>query len=200
MLPVPLLAEIGHLAMIGVIGGALMVILVMLVLISTRYKRCPSNHVLVIFGRTAGGRTICQRGDGAFVWPLIQDYALLRLDPIGFITKVDGAPTSDDAPVDVSVDCRVVIGSEPGLVATAADRLLRLTDAQIGEQASFLVGGVAKEAIAARTIAELCESRTELVREIRQRAGERLGNIGLHVIRADPRVTPATTAIPVNPW
>ena len=48
-----------------------------------RYKRCPPDKIMVIYGRTDKGRaskTI--HGGAALVWPLIQDYAYLPLTPI----------------------------------------------------------------------------------------------------------------------
>ena len=61
--------------------GRVRVRLVMLV--TSRYKRCPSNRVLVIYGKVGGGNTAkCIHGGAAFVWPLIQDYAYLSLEPI----------------------------------------------------------------------------------------------------------------------
>jgi len=49
-------------------------------LLFNRYKRCPSNRVLVIFGKVGGGNTShCVHGGAAFVLPLIQDYAYLSL-------------------------------------------------------------------------------------------------------------------------
>ena len=47
-----------------------------IILLKANYKRCPSNRVLVIFGKTGKGqaaKTI--HGGAAFVLPLIQDYA-----------------------------------------------------------------------------------------------------------------------------
>jgi flotillin len=41
---------------------------------ASRYKRCPSDKILVIYGRVEKGRSSkTTHGGGAFVWPLIQD-------------------------------------------------------------------------------------------------------------------------------
>lgn len=60
-----------------------LILLGFVILVVKRYKRCPSNRVLVIFGKVASGQSArCLHGGGAFVWPLIQDYAFLSLDPM----------------------------------------------------------------------------------------------------------------------
>ena len=49
-----------------------------------RYRRCPADHILVIYGKVSGkgraARTI--HGGAAFIWPIIQDYQYLDLTPI----------------------------------------------------------------------------------------------------------------------
>src|SRR4029079_7757762 len=43
------------------------------VLLVTRYKRCPSNRILVIYGKVGTGQSArCLHGGGTFVWPLVQ--------------------------------------------------------------------------------------------------------------------------------
>jgi len=53
-----------------------------------RYKRCPSNKILVIYGKTGGGTAAkCIHGGAAFVIPLLQDYEFLDLEP--FVVPTD---------------------------------------------------------------------------------------------------------------
>ncbi|MAN38136.1 MAG: flotillin, partial [Opitutae bacterium] len=43
-----------------------------------RYKRCPADKVLVIYGKTRGNRSShCVHGGAAFVWPVLQDFQWL---------------------------------------------------------------------------------------------------------------------------
>src|SRR5690606_26009101 len=52
-------------------------------LLARQYKRCPSNRVLVIYGRTTKGKAATTiHGGAAFIIPLIQDYDYLSLEPI----------------------------------------------------------------------------------------------------------------------
>ena len=80
-------------ALSGAVSGAplvillafagLLVVLVPAIFMASRYRRCPSNRILVIFGRVGSGRASrCLHGGGALVWPLIQDWAFLSLEPM----------------------------------------------------------------------------------------------------------------------
>ncbi len=67
-----------------VVGGILALLLLVFGLIAwvaSRYKRCPPDRVLVVYGRTgakkAGASSSCYHGGGAFVWPIIQS-SLIR--------------------------------------------------------------------------------------------------------------------------
>ena len=69
------------------IPGAVILIVVILfvtiIILAQRYKRCPSDRILVVFGRVGANRSShCIHGGGSFIVPLIQDYAFLRLTPM----------------------------------------------------------------------------------------------------------------------
>src|SRR5579862_3288667 len=83
-------------------GAAALVILFMFIFISMRYRRCPSNRILVIFGRVSGNRASkCIHGGGAFVWPLVQDYAYLSLEPLAIEIPLEGALSQNNIRVNV---------------------------------------------------------------------------------------------------
>ena len=66
----------------GPVAGVAVFLSLVLLFVS-RYKRCPANRVLVLSGRVGGGESArCISGGGAFVWPVIQEYAYLSLEPI----------------------------------------------------------------------------------------------------------------------
>lgn len=46
--------------------GAFVVFVTILALIS-RYKRCPSDKILVVYGKTGGQSAKCIHGGGAFI-------------------------------------------------------------------------------------------------------------------------------------
>ena len=93
----------------------------------TRYKRCPANRVLVISGRVSGdGAARCISGGGAFVWPVIQEYAYLSLEPIQIDIPLKDALSLENIRVAVPSVFTVAIGTEEAVRQNAAIRLLGL--------------------------------------------------------------------------
>ena len=82
--------------------AALILVFFLLLFAASRYKRCPSNRVLVVFGRVGAERASkCIHGGGVLVWPLIQDYAYLSLDPIAIEIPLQGALSQNNIRVNV---------------------------------------------------------------------------------------------------
>lgn len=48
---------------------AIIVIFVLIMTMVSRYKRCPSDKILVVYGKTGGASAKCIHGGGAFIWP-----------------------------------------------------------------------------------------------------------------------------------
>jgi flotillin len=106
---------------------ASLVFISFLLMLFNRYKRCPSNRVLVIFGKIGGGNTArCIHGGAAFVLPLVQDHAFLNLEPIQIEVPLKGALSAENIRVNVPSVFTVAIGTDPEFMQNAAIRLLGL--------------------------------------------------------------------------
>jgi flotillin len=92
----------------------------------SRYKRCPSDKILVIYGRTGGTSAKCVHGGGAFIWPVIQDFAYLDLKPISIEANLTNALSRQNIRVDVPCRFTIAISTEPDSMNNAAERLLGL--------------------------------------------------------------------------
>ena len=93
------------------------VAIVIVAALVNRYKRCPSDKILVIYGATASkGSAKCVHGGGAFVWPVVQDYAYLNLTPISIEANLTNALSRQNIRVDVP--CRFTVG-----ISTEADSM-----------------------------------------------------------------------------
>ncbi len=58
----------------GILGVVLFLFVTLGIIAISRYKRCPSNMILVIFGKVGKGKSArCIHGGGAFILPLIQE-------------------------------------------------------------------------------------------------------------------------------
>lgn len=107
---------------LALILGAAIIVLVMS--FAKRYMRCPSNKILVVYGKTGRGVAKCIHGGAAFVWPLIQSFEFLDLEP--FVVPIDlkSALSSENIRVTVPTTVTAAISTDPGIMENAAIRLL----------------------------------------------------------------------------
>src|SRR6476660_2939582 len=118
-----------------------MVFFVVAVMFMTRYRRCPSNQVLVIYGKYTGSATgtRCLHGGARLVLPLVQDYAYLNLEPIQIEIPLKGALSMENIRVNVPSVFTVAVGTDPETMQQAAIRLLGLDTEDIKQQASDII-------------------------------------------------------------
>ena len=105
---------------------ALFVILTLFILIK-RYKRCPSDRILVVYGKVGGGQSAkCIHGGAAFIIPVIQDYEFLDLTPMSIEVNLVNALSKQNIRVNVPSRFTIGVSTEPGVMQNAAERLLGL--------------------------------------------------------------------------
>ena len=119
------------------------------------YKRCPSDKILVIYGKTTGRSSRCIHGGAAFVWPLIQDYQFLDLTPIPIDIKLEGISTVEGIRLDLSSIFTVSVSPKPGVKENAAERLLGLSLNDIQSLAEDIIRTHMPPVIATMTFEEL---------------------------------------------
>ena len=167
-----------------VVGGVVFVMLVMAIL--NRYRRCPSDKILVVYGTTGDrGSAKCVHGGGTFVWPVIQDYAYLSLTPIGIDANLTNALSRQNIRVDVPCRFTVGISTEPDSMLAAAERLLGLQSSQIQEMARDILFGQLRLVIATMSIEELNSDRDKFLEAITANVEVELKKIGLRLINVN---------------
>lgn len=168
----------------AVLGGIVGLSLVSLFV--SRYRRCPSNKVLVISGRVGGGESArCISGGGAFVWPVIQEYAYLGLEPIQIDIPLKDALSLENIRVAVPSVFTVAIGHESEVRQNAAIRLLGLTHDQIKRQAQDIIFGQLRQVIASMRIEEINRDREAFLHRIQTSLEPELKKIGLVLINVN---------------
>ena len=174
---------------VGPLGAAALALLVLFGLLSlfvSRYKRCPANRVLVVSGRVGGGGAAkCISGGGAFVWPVIQEYAYLTLEPIRMDVPLSDALSLENIRVSVPSVFTVAIGTEPEIRQNAAIRLLGLTHAQIETQAHDIIVGQLRQVIASMKIDEINRDRDAFLHKVQHQLEPELKKIGLVLINVN---------------
>ena len=165
---------------IGVIA-----IIVLLSALLKRYRRCPSDKILVVYGSTGRGSAKCVHGGGTFVWPIIQDYEYLSLTPISIEANLTNALSRQNIRVDVPCRFTVGISTEPDSMNNAAERLLGLTPNDIQDMARDILFGQLRLVIASMSIEELNQDRDAFQENIKKNVEIELKKIGLKLINVN---------------
>jgi flotillin len=150
-----------------------------------RYKRCPSDKILVVYGKTGGGSARCIHGGGTFVWPVIQDYSFLSLIPISIEANLTNALSKQNIRVDVPSKFTVGISTEQDSMGNAAERLLGLSSDQIQELARDILFGQLRLVIATMSIEEINSDRDRFLENVSKNVEQELKKIGLKLINVN---------------
>ena len=157
-----------------------------LALLLKQYKRCPSNRVLVVYGKTGRAQAAsCIHGGAKFVIPLIQDWASLSLEPMQIEIPLRGALSSENIRVNVPSVFTVAIGTTPELMQNAAIRLLGLSSPDIKKQAEDIIFGQLRQVIASMSIEDINRNRDKFLESIQSSLEPELRKIGLVLINVN---------------
>ncbi len=170
---------------IAIIVVAAVVLFVTIAALVSRYKRCPSDKILVVYGRTGGTSAKCIHGGGAFIWPVIQDFAFLDLKPLSIEANLTNALSRQNIRVDVPCRFTIAISTESESMNTAAERLLGLKTEQIQELAKDILFGQLRLVIATMTIEEINSDRDKFLDNISKNIDSELKKIGLKLINVN---------------
>lgn len=152
----------------------------------SRYKMCPSDKILIVYGKVGAGRSAkCLHGGATFVMPIIQNYAYMDLNPLNIDVPLKGALSSQNIRVDVPSSFIVGISTQPEIMQNAASRLLGRTRQDIRDLASEIIMGQMRVVIAALTIEEINADREKLIRGITGGVDVELHKVGLYLINAN---------------
>lgn len=168
------------------IGLLVFVALLFLLFWVSRYKRCPSDKILVVYGKTSGEQSAkCYAGGATFVWPVIQDYRYLDLTPISIDVNLQDALSKQNIRVSVPAQFTVGVSNKPHLMISAAERLLGLDQANIRALAHDIIMGQMRLVIANMDIEELNTDRDKFVESVYMNVGNELNKIGLELINVN---------------
>ncbi|MBN2662845.1 MAG: flotillin family protein [Bacteroidales bacterium] len=179
----------------GTVVGFLFILVIFLVflmfiLIIRRYKRCPSDKILVIYGQVGKAQGDARtakviHGGAAFVWPVFQDFEFMDLTPIPIIVDLRGALSNQNIRVNVPARFMVGISTEKGVMQNAAERLLGLTLNNIHDLASDIIFGQLRVVIATMKIEEINSDREKFLANVTEAVEHELKKIGLKLINVN---------------
>ena len=168
------------------IGFAILFVFIILITFIRRYKRCPSDRILVIYGKVGTGNSArCIHGGAAFIWPVIQDYEYLDLTPISIEVNLINALSKQNIRVNVPSRFTIGISTEPGIMQNAAERLLGQGLEQIQELAKEIIFGQLRLVVASMDIEEINNDRDKFLTNISNSVESELKKVGLKLINVN---------------
>ena len=163
----------------------------LIVLLLSRYRRCPSDKVMVIYGKVGTNKdgsarsAKCIHGGAAFIWPVIQAFEYLDLTPISINVDLTNALSHQNIRVDVPSRFTVGISTEAGTMQNAAERLLGLKMMEVQELAKDIIFGQLRLVIATMDIEEINTDRDKFVEAVYHNVETELKKIGLRLINVN---------------
>lgn len=155
-----------------------------LVFFFSRYRRCPSDKILVIYGENVGdGKSFkCIHRGAAFVWPIFQAYQYLDLTPIPIAIKLEGVPSRQKIRVNMPATVTIGISTKDGVMENAAERMLGLDLKQIRMLGQEIIYCQMRLAIASIDIESVNSDPDLLLEKIVARVEVELAKVGLRLI------------------
>jgi flotillin len=168
------------------IVSCLVIVLGTLLFWVQRYKRCPSDKILVIYGKTGGARSsLCIHGGACFVWPVLQSYQWLDLSPIPIDLGVKEFSPNEKDRVKILSKLIAGISTKTGIMENAAERLLGLKVDSIRDLTLEITEGCMRSAVKELGAEAIQSDPDSLVDRLGERLDSVLKEIGLKVINLD---------------
>ena len=163
----------------------------MFILVISRYKKCPSDKIMVIYGNVGNNKdgttrsSRCIHGGAAFIWPIVQSYAFLDLTPISISVDLRSALSKQNIRIDVPSRFTIGISTEQGIMQNAAERLLGLRLNEVQQLAEDIIIGQLRLIIATMQIEEINTDRDKFLEAISSNVESELRKIGLRLINVN---------------
>ena len=163
----------------------------MLLVFLSRFRRCPSDKVMVIYGKVGQNKdgtarsARCIHGGAAFIMPVVQDYQYLDLTPMSISVDLKSALSRQNIRIDVPSRFTVGISTEAGTMQNAAERLLGLKPQEIQDLAKDIIFGQMRLIIATMQIEEINTDRDKFLEAVSSCVESELRKIGLRLINVN---------------
>lgn len=186
-----------------IVSVVVLVAIITIIGILSRYRKCKSDELLVVYGKTgshkekvserdAKGNLVDREveiktakvyhGGAAFVWPIIQGYEVMSMQPIQLNLVLKNALSAQNIRVTIPTTVTVAISQEPLIMQNAANRLLGADDDVKESLISDIVYGQMRLVIASMTIEELNSDRDKFLAQARDNINTELNKLGLYLM------------------
>ena len=164
----------------------ILLLVAVVIFFAQRYKRCPPDKIMVIYGRTAGSEASkVIHGGATLVWPLIQDYSYISLTPMTINIDMRNALSQQNIRINVPSTFTLGVSTDPRIMSSAAERLLELDLDQVEEMAKEIIFGQLRLTVATLTIEQINQDRDAFLDLIRTNVDAELNKVGLYLINVN---------------
>ncbi|MAH98073.1 MAG: flotillin [Euryarchaeota archaeon] len=173
------------------IFAVVLVLVAAVMFFAQRYKRCPPDQIMVIYGRTQrtpDGKAKPSKvlhGGAALVWPLIQDFAYISLKPMTINIDLRGALSLQNIRINVPSTFTIGVSTEEAVRNNAAERLLGFKVSDIEEMAKEIIFGQLRLTVATLTIEQINQDRDSFLELIQKNVGAEMRKVGLYLINVN---------------
>lgn len=173
------------------VSVGVVILIALIIAILSRYRKCPSDKVLVIYGKVGSEKNgqarsaKCVHGGAAFIFPVLQSFQYMDLTPISINVDLKNALSKQNIRIDVPSRFTVGISTEPGIMQNAAERLLGLRLNEIQELAKDIIFGQLRLVVATMDIEEINTDRDKFLIAVSNNVEIELKKIGLRLINVN---------------
>ncbi|MFP4697642.1 MAG: flotillin family protein [Eubacteriales bacterium] len=176
--------------MLTIVAIVALLVLSTLIALISRYRKCPSDRILVIYGKVGkkdgvSNSSKCIHGGAAFIVPFIQHFEFLDLTPISINVDLKNALSKQNIRINVPSRFTVGISTEPGVMQNAAERMLGLRLPEIEELAKDIIFGQLRLVVATMDIEEINTDRDKFLSAVSRNVESELKKIGLRLINVN---------------
>jgi flotillin len=170
----------------GVVIGIIVFYFSIMILFVSRYKKCPTDRLMVVFGKTPGDKSArYYHGGAAFVWPFIQDYGYLSLRPLQFKLELDEKMRDSAVSSAIPGIFTIAISTEPGIMENAMTRLFGQFPNAIIDLAKGVVINQLRLVFASMPEEQIKADPQSFLRQFEQKVTKELNNIGLELLNTN---------------
>jgi len=176
--------------MLEIIAISLVVVFLLIIAATliSRYRMCPPDKILVVYGKVASGLSSkCYHGGATFVVPFFQSYSYLDLTPITLDIELKGALSSQNIRIDAPASFTIGISTDLEVMQNAATRLLGRSLDEVQQLAAEIIMGQMRVVFASMTIEEINNDREKLIAAITKGVEVELHKVGLRMINGNIR-------------
>ena len=168
---------------IYLVAGLIVLVILTIIGVLSRYRKCRSDEVLIVYGKTSGKTSAkCYHGGSAFVWPIVQGYAVMSMKPMQIQCDLNGALSAQKIKVSVPTVVTVAISENPDIMQNAAVRLLGLKEDEKVDQIKDVIWGQMRLVVAEMTIEQLISDRDSFIGSCKTNIEKELEKFGLALI------------------